>query len=44
MTAFSIALVASYFYPSLEATLFFLAVSIAAFPDAHIAVTDMAGP
>jgi undecaprenyl-diphosphatase len=30
MTAFSIALVVSYFYPSLEATLFFLAVNIAA--------------
>jgi undecaprenyl-diphosphatase len=29
MTAFSIALVVSYFYPSLEATLFFLAASIA---------------
>jgi undecaprenyl-diphosphatase len=29
MTAFSIALVLSYFYPSLEATLFFLALSIA---------------
>jgi undecaprenyl-diphosphatase len=29
MTAFSIALVVSYFYPSLEATLFFLAMSIA---------------
>ena len=29
MTAFSIALVVSYFYPSLEATLFFAAISIA---------------
>jgi undecaprenyl-diphosphatase len=29
MTAFSIALVISYFYPSLEGALFFLAVSIA---------------
>jgi undecaprenyl-diphosphatase len=29
MTAFSIALVVSYYYPSLEATLFFLAMSIA---------------
>jgi undecaprenyl-diphosphatase len=29
MTAFSIALVISYFYPSLEGVLFFLAVSIA---------------
>jgi undecaprenyl-diphosphatase len=29
MTAFSIALVVSYFYPSLEGTLFFLAISIA---------------
>ncbi len=29
MTAFSIAVVVSYFYPSLEATLFFLATSIA---------------
>ena len=29
MTAFSIALVVSYFYPSLEAPLFFLAISIA---------------
>ena len=29
MTAFSIALVVSYFYPGLEATLFFLATSIA---------------
>lgn len=29
MTAFSIALVLSYYYPSLEATLFFLALSIA---------------
>jgi len=29
MTAFSIALVVSYFYPSLEGTLFFLAFSIA---------------
>jgi undecaprenyl-diphosphatase len=28
MTAFSIALVVSYFYPSLEALLFFLALSI----------------
>jgi undecaprenyl-diphosphatase len=28
MTAFSIALVLSYFYPSLEGTLFFLAISI----------------
>jgi undecaprenyl-diphosphatase len=29
MTAFSIALVVSYFYPSLEGVLFFLALSIA---------------
>jgi undecaprenyl-diphosphatase len=29
MTAFSIALVVSYFYPSLEGTLFFVAFSIA---------------
>jgi undecaprenyl-diphosphatase len=29
MTAFSIALVVSYFYPSLEGTLFFIALSIA---------------
>jgi undecaprenyl-diphosphatase len=29
MTAFSVALVVSYFYPSLEGTLFFLAISIA---------------
>ena len=29
MTAFSIALVVSYFYPSLESVLFFLALSIA---------------
>ncbi len=29
MTAFSIALVISYFYPSLEGVLFFLALSIA---------------
>jgi undecaprenyl-diphosphatase len=29
MTAFSVALVASYFYPSLEGVLYFLAVSIA---------------
>ena len=29
MTAFSIALVVSYFYPSLEGVLYFLAVSIA---------------
>ena len=29
MTAFSIALVVSYFYPSLEGALFFLALSIA---------------
>ena len=29
MTAFSIAIVVSYFYPSLEGALFFLAVSIA---------------
>jgi len=29
MTAFSIALVVSYFYPSLEGPLFFLAISIA---------------
>ena len=29
MTAFSIALVVSYFYPSLEAPMYFLAVSIA---------------
>jgi len=29
MTAFSIALVVSYFYPSLEGMLFFLALSIA---------------
>jgi undecaprenyl-diphosphatase len=29
MTAFSVALVVSYFYPSLEGLLFFLAVSIA---------------
>ena len=28
MTAFSIALVLSYFYPALEGTLFFLAISI----------------
>src|SRR3977135_3496913 len=31
MTAFSIALVVSYFYPSLEGVLFFLALSIAVF-------------
>jgi len=30
MTAFSIALVVGYFYPSLEGPLFFLAISIAA--------------
>ncbi len=29
MTAFSVALVVSYFYPSLEGALFFLAISIA---------------
>ena len=29
MTAFSVALVVSYFYPSLEGVLFFLALSIA---------------
>jgi undecaprenyl-diphosphatase len=28
MTAFSIALVVSYFYPSLEGTMYFLAISI----------------